>query len=53
MLTNLRRGRSFLTAIGLALFSLYGSVQPAEAQDIKLGMSAAFSGPSKGLGIEL
>src|SRR6202166_1072970 len=38
---------------GLVLFLFCQGGQPAQAEEIVLGMSAAFSGPSKGLGIEL
>src|SRR5476651_124312 len=53
MITILRTGRKFPAAFGCVLFLLCLAAKPVRAQEIKLGMSAAFSGPSKGLGIEL
>ena len=53
MLNTLRPRWQFSAPFGLVLFWLCLAAQPASAQDIVLGMSAAFSGPSKGLGIEL
>lgn len=53
MLINLRRSQICATATGLLLFSLCWGVKSTKAQEIKLGMSADFSGPSIGLGIEL
>ncbi len=65
MLTILRLGRQCPAAFGLVLFLVCWGVlpppaeeivlgaQPPEAKEIVLGMSAAFSGPSRGLGIEL
>jgi ABC-type branched-subunit amino acid transport system substrate-binding protein len=49
----LRLSRQCAAAFGLVLCLLWWGGQPARAEEIVLGMSAAFSGPSKGLGIEL
>jgi branched-chain amino acid transport system substrate-binding protein len=65
MLTNLRRALQGSAVVGLLLLlcweaqpsqveeEIVPGAQPPQAEDIVLGMSAAFSGPSKGLGIEL
>ncbi len=51
--------RTFLTRTGIATATTLApaaalpQVPPAAAEDIVLGMSAAFKGPSRGLGIEL
>src|SRR5262245_55306021 len=41
------------TAHGLALFLGLALAPPARAADLVIGMSAAFKGPSRGLGTEL
>ncbi len=54
-------GKPFISALGLALrmlllmiaFSTPPALLQAEEQEIRVGMSAAFSGPTKALGIEL
>ena len=48
-----QRGHPSPAAIGLVMCLLCTGAQPLQAEEIVLGMSAAFSGPSKGLGIEL
>jgi len=44
---------ALILALLLAFASLAASAPPGAGQDIILGMSAAFSGPTRGLGIEL
>jgi len=53
MLTIPRLGRQCPATFGFVLSLLSWGAQRSQAEEIVLGMSAAFSGPSKGLGIEL
>jgi ABC-type branched-subunit amino acid transport system substrate-binding protein len=53
MRTIQRLSRKSPVALGLVLVLCCRGAEPVQAPDIVLGMSAAFSGPSKGLGIEL